>query len=62
MGEQKIEIGPDGNPLSPQELIVRKKYTDFTEVKYPEVNTLNLRVPDYKDKNKSVQLFDYRYP
>jgi alpha-beta hydrolase superfamily lysophospholipase len=23
---------------------------------------MDLRVPDYKEKGKSVQLFDYRYP
>ena len=59
---QNVEIGPEGHPLTHDELEMRKKYTDFSAVKFPEVNSFDIKVPDYADKCKKVQLFTYRYP
>jgi hypothetical protein len=41
---------------------MKRKYTDFEAFTYPETNSMDVFVPDYKDKNKKIRLTNYRYP
>jgi len=59
---EHITLGEDGQPLSREEALLKKKYTDFKEHSYPEVNSMDIFVPDYKDPRKKVRLANYRYP
>jgi hypothetical protein len=64
LGTTNVMLGADGLPLSEQEIEFQKKYVDFTNERYifPEVNPVNLQVPDYKEKSKLIKLANYRWP
>ena len=54
-------MGDDGTPLSMDEYLVRRKFIDFREVDFPEINPIEMVVPAYKARGE-VRLASYRYP
>jgi hypothetical protein len=58
---ENITLGENGEPLSHEEALYKKKFTDFKEHSYPEHNSIDLFVPDYKGEKK-IRLANYRYP
>ena len=59
---ENVELGLDGQPLTDEEMITKRKYNNFEAYKYPEVNPISLKVPDAQDSSKKIRLFNYRYP
>ena len=59
---EHISLGEDGQPLSREDALFKKKYTDWKEHSYPEVNSMDIFVPDYKTHSKKIRLANYRYP
>lgn len=59
---ENITLGEDGKPLTHDEATVKKKFTDWEKYSYPETNSVDLFVPDYKDAKKKIRLTNYRYP
>jgi len=51
---QKVEVGPDGQPLSQEEALFRRKNIDFTKVKFPEVNSIKFTRVDSKKKSLHI--------
>lgn len=58
---EKIEQNEDGTPLSNEEQELKKKFIDFAKTTFPEVNPIDLVLPDFKG-NGQVRLQTYRYP
>ena len=48
LSTQNIELNEDGNPLTGEELTLKKKYIDFASTTFPEVNPIDMVLPDYK--------------
>jgi len=61
VNSESKELGEDGKPLSPEEMVTRRKFTDFAAVKFPEVNPISLKVTDAQDPKKEIHLQSYRY-
>ena len=55
-------MGPDGNLISPDQVILKKKQTNYTSVSFPEINPFKIEVPDTKDASKKLSLASYRWP
>jgi len=63
MGAHKYKTAEvDGQPLSPEEATLKRKKVDFSKFVFPEVNPLELSLPDYKNKGSTVKLVNYRWP
>ena len=45
---KNIELNEDGNPLTEEEATFKKKYIDFASTTFPEVNPIDMVLPDYK--------------
>lgn len=41
-------MNEDGTPMSEEEMTHRRKYVDFTQETFPEVNPIELLLPEYK--------------
>ena len=61
MSQSNIEMNEDGTPMSEEEMTHRRKYVDFTQETFPEVNPIELLLPEYKGSGQ-VRFQTYRYP
>ena len=50
LSTEKIELNEDGKPLSEEELTFKRKYLDFASTTFPEVNPVDMVLPDYKGR------------
>ena len=56
-----VQFDTSGKEVTPDEAEYNRKYFDYTKVKWPEINPIELVRPDYKQKG-TVKLQTYRYP
>ena len=61
LSTENIAVNEDGTPKSQDELDYDRKYLDFAKVTFPEVNPIEMLLPDHKG-NGQVRLQTYRYP
>ena len=54
-------MNEDGTPMSEEEIVHKRKYLEFANVTYPEVNPIEMLLLDHKG-NGQVRLQTYRYP
>lgn len=57
----KVEVDQNGNPLSSDEALFRKKNVDFTKYSWPEVNPIKYERKDLHS-DKMLKLQNYRWP
>lgn len=44
----KIDVGANGQPLTEEEQLFKRKNVDFTKTKFPEINFLDFNLKDIK--------------
>lgn len=57
----KIEVGPDGKPVSLEEAMFRKKYVDYQSVEWPVYDPIKFERKDVKS-TKMINFSSYLHP
>ena len=48
LSTQNILMNEDGTPLSEEEIVHKRKFLEFANVTFPEVNPVEMVLPDFK--------------
>ena len=48
LSTQNILMNDDGTPMSEEEIVHKRKFLDFAKVTFPEVNPVEMILPDFK--------------